>query len=137
MKTKIPYSLLLIFIITVFTTCKDDIPDSLNGSAWEWSLSGEEALMELGIPEGTNTSLTFTLTIQFISETHVRMHDRYKGVIDGESVDEIDNDESGTYTYNSETGDVIICIETCVDGIISGNKLKFTEEGESITFTKK
>lgn len=93
--------------------------------------------MELGIPEGTNTSLTFTLTIQFISETHVRMHDRYKGVIDGESVDEIDNDESGTYTYNSETGDVIICIETCVDGIISGNKLKFTEEGESITFTKK
>ena len=137
MKTKILYSLLLILFVATFTACKDDIPGSLNGTTWKWSLSGKEALMELDIPENTNTSITYSLTIQFTSEANVSVHQILEGIIDGESVDESDW-ASGTYAYNAETGDVIICIEEdCIDGIISGNKLKLTVEGESITLTKK
>jgi hypothetical protein len=51
------------------------------------------------------------------------MYGRYKGAINGESANEIDTDGSGAYTYNTETGDVIICFEGCLNSIISGNKL--------------
>ncbi len=130
-------SYLSLLLICLFATCSDDIPKTLKGTSWVYSVSGSEALEMFEYPDDGETSITYTVTIQFLSETEVKFIDRIKGTIDGESVNEIFEPETGTYTYDEENGIVTICFEVCLDATINKNKLIFTEDGETLVFEKK
>lgn len=138
MKRAIYLTLTVFLSLFIITSCQDDVSNSLKGTTWEHSVSGKEALEWVDYPASAKASITYTLTIQFTTETDFRISDRIKGTAYGEQVNEILESEVGTYIYNSKEKKITFCLDDCFDGKIKKNKLTISGEGvEPVVLTKK
>lgn len=138
MKRTIIFTLTVILSFFIITSCeKDDLPSSLKGTTWEYSVSGEEALDWVDYPVSAKASITYFTIIQFPTETEFRLKERVKGTAYGRSVDEIIYTEMGTYTYDTKNSTVTLCVEGCIDCKMSKNKLTISKDGVTVVLTKK
>lgn len=137
MKRTFFLTLTVILSLFVITSCQDDVSDSLKGTTWEFSVSGRDALGWVDLPANAKASITYFAIIQFTSETEFKISERVKGTVYGESVNEIIYTETGSYTYDAKNKTVSLCIEGCIDGKISKNKLTLSADGETVVLTKK
>jgi hypothetical protein len=106
-----------------FTSCSkdDDTPDSLVGTAWFLSVTVGEVT--------STTTLNFTTATEFTSTASFSDSD--------EDEDEV---ETGTYVYAKPKVTLTFAsddIEEPVVGTVNGNKMTFTDQETTITFTKK
>jgi len=112
------FYLLLILPMVILTSCKDDIelPDTLTGTTWEYSINKSGTVTKLSLNFTSATAYTATESYTILNET-------------------ITDSEPGVYTYDNKKGTVVFDGE--VTGTIKDNKLTVTESGVPMVFSKK
>jgi hypothetical protein len=122
--------ILAVASVTLLASCsKDDdkvnAPDSIVGTAWLC----ETSVIKDGSEVGAGMEL------DFISATQVDLNIMIGGVNDNTIA--IAGFTAGTYSYTYSKPNVNITIQgQSSAGVIDGNKLTITEDGEKIVFTK-
>lgn len=112
------FYLLLILPMVILTSCKDDIelPDTLTGTTWEYSINESGTVTKFSLNFTSATAYTATESYTILNET-------------------ITDSEPGVYTYDNKKGTVVFDGE--VTGTIKDNKLTVTESGVPMVFSKK